>query len=1055
MPALSKIDVNLLEFKESALPRNIVTLTLGRDSQQHNGVLTPEQQMSAVTSQSSYASTLQLSNDVTLCYHLSQNNKQLVLYTAENCIDGKTLVIQLPQETMHMHHTMTVAAHNKTVFIHMILRDGMFISIRLPTDYLLDVTNTMRLNEDWFKVQNPYDFTVRVPHLLYSVSESLFMVFLNDGGLLGLRSVSNDQDLEPLLFNDNSYLKSLTKIFHRGNTETSGRAVSCTLFQDRYLIVLTENYFLKVWDITTFDMVKEYNLSHNLFGDGEQRKETQMYGEVGSYLTLFQNYLAIYSPHNNGVFQICSLSIDQEGGIEFDLKNIVNSNLSSSSVWFLADMKLVKPIDINYTSSYLNLVILWKSGSLCKLQILNFLYDDLKDYQWIDNVNKSLADSRGQLDLACVVRADDETDDQLYYRCMFNLKSRYSPQVFRAAENILSSNNIVITGENTLAQREEYLANLETILKDVKGKMDEVSDLTILNDEIIMVNTLTPFNHSIYKTEHGLENYYFNLYNTENTDNLAMLLRALNAFTDTLPMHTTQSLADKFLKITTGEFSPDLSVNEKFVDIFKSTLANQFDVSNLQTLMTELNKLDIVSLLDDVISDYLISAETSSDFIESITTNMLSKVATLESLYQMVSIQNTFVIYILMAFVLLDADSSAFAQQLETLLQINYKQSLFLQLYKQSKLLLVDTLFAKATTHQKGVKFFSYSDWISFALHSLGEFYSEPIESNMFFLGSLEKYVMLTESQSSADEAEVYLRNIGTSFYLRSNESGEFLNALLLFVAGQYDESYKCFQLFDGYANLQIESLPFFLQNLISDSSSGSCWAPLIKTLVADDHREPRFYYALSCLYSDNERAPELALRAVKKSIDISMTEPGEIDIITKQHDQLLVMLIRFQIYDEVIDVLRLGHAYLSIQERYTYFESLLSYPHHSDKFFSTLINTCKDLASVDGATEGLNYEDFTVVDSILTQNLARGDWVSTKKLYTFRYVNKFHREAAESVFNYCSRNKGVLDVASKKKYYLIIINILATFEHDYDQWILDGTNVITLGELRELYAKF
>ncbi|GMM58166.1 Nup120 protein [Maudiozyma humilis] len=1058
MPSLSKIDANLLTFKEAPLPRNIVTLSLGKESAQGNGGMTAEEQVAAVTSQSSYAGSLQLSNDSTLYYHLSQDSKQLVLYTAENCIDGRTLIIQLPQETMHMQHTMTFSVHDRTVLIHMILRDGMFLSLRLPTDYILDTTNTIRLNDDWFKVQSPYDFTVRVPHLLFEVSTDLLMVFLNDGGLLGLRSVSADQDLEPLLFNDNSYLKSLTSIFHRGRTETLGKAVSCTLFQQRYLIVLTENYYLKVWDLTTFAMVKEYNLSHNLFGDSgntqNNNTESQMYGEVGTYLTLFENYLSIYSPHNNGVFQICALSIDQQGGIEFDLRNIVNSSLSSSSVWFLADMKLIKPLDINYTSSYLNLVVLWKSGSLCKLQVLNFLYDDLKDYQWVDNVNKSLADTRAQLDIASVVRADGETDDQLYYRCMFNLRSRYSPQVFKAAEDILSANNIVITRDNTAVQREEYLANFETILKDVKGKMDEVSTLTILNDEIILVNTLTPFNHSLYKSAAGRENYYFNLYNSENTDNLAVLLRALNAFMDTLPVHTVQSLSDKFLQTTTGEVSNDLIINEKFLDIFKTTLANRFDVANLQALMGELNKLDIIALLDDVINDYLATVQTSADYIESITTNVLSKVATLESLYQMVSIQNTFVVFILMAFVLLDADFTAFTKQLNTLLEINYKQSLFLKLYKQNKLLLIDNLFAKATEHQRGVKLFSYSDWVSFVQHNLSEFYAEPIEDNTFFLKSLEKYIMTSDSAFAGSDAEVYLRDIGSSFYLRNNESSEFLHALLLFASGEYDQSFKRFQMFDGYKKLQFKSLPSFLQNLESDPQSGSIWTPLIKTLVADDHREPRFYYALSCLYSDDGRAPELALRAIKRSIDISLSEPGEIDIITKQHEQLLAMLIHFKIYDEVVDVLRLGHAYLTIQERYTYFESLLSYPNHSDSFFSTLVNICRDLATAEGATEGLNYEDYTVVDSILSQNLSRGDWESSKKLYTFRYVNNFHREAAEAVFNYCRRNEHTLDLAAKKKYSVIIINILSTFEHDYDQWILDGTNVITLGELREQYAK-
>ncbi|CAD1785519.1 similar to Saccharomyces cerevisiae YKL057C NUP120 Subunit of the Nup84p subcomplex of the nuclear pore complex (NPC) [Maudiozyma barnettii] len=1047
MPSLSKIGVNLLQFQELETPRNVVILSLGENSNLKRTTLTSEQQMNIITSQSSYSNTIKVSDDNLLCYHLSQNYTKIIMYTTDNCIDGKTIIINLPQATMKKHNTLSPLISGETLFFHIILNDGLFLTLKLPLNYILDVTNSINLSDNWVKVQNPYDFTIRVPHLLYPVSEELLMVFLKDGGLLGLRKTSDDLDLEPLLFNDNSYLQSLTKLFYK-NQNVTGKVISCVTFDEQFLIVLTQNYYLKIWDIKTFSLIKEYNLSDNIIDDDIHGNDIQQYNDSGNFLSIFQNTLVIYSPHKNGIFQIGYLSVDQTGVLDFNLKNIISSSLSSSSIWFLADMKLIKPIDLNYTSSYLNLTVLWKSGSLSKFQILNILYDDLKDYQWIESSSKSLTDGLDDLDLACINQAENETDDELYDRCFLTLKSRFPPEVFKRALNILSENNIIVTSSDNITQRKEYLANLETISKDIKGKMDEVSTLSISNDELIFVNSITPFNHAAFKINNGLEYYYFNLRNTEYQDDLSKYLKALNRFTSTLPRHVIRTLGEHFLDISTGKLSTKLSPNEKFIEIFKSALQNQFEIGNLQLLMTEMNNLDISALLTDFIQNYLITPQQNSTFIETLTTNMFSKITIIESMYQMISIQNAFIIQILMTFVLLDSTYSYFAEQIEELLQFNYKQLLFLELYKHDKLQLVDNIFVKSTKYHKGAKFYSYSEMNDFIMHNISLFYQEPITMNTFFLESIKKYILPSGKQNTIQETKMYLRNVGSRFYRRGDKSDELLFSMLLFVAGEYEESCRFFQLHDGYNDINTEKLPYFIHDLLVSEGSDSIWVPLMKTFVAQDHKQARFYYYLSCLYSYHGNNPSLALRSIKKSIEISLEDDTEFDIVTKQHEQLLAMLIRFSIFDEVIDVLRLGHSFLSANERRQYFSSLLSYPNHNDQFFSTLINMSTNPDS------RLGLEDYILVDSILSDNLPKGDWISYKKLFTFRFVNKFEREAAEVIFKYWFKVQNNVDVQMKKKYCLIIINILSTFVNSYDQYILDGANVVTLDELKEQCMK-
>lgn len=1050
MASLSKIAINLLQFKDVSTPQTIVPLYIG-DETRFNGTVTSK---GLTLSQSTYSSTITLPNGNLLCYHLSNDNKTLILYNTENPINGKTFVIHLPNEIMEGHNTIAFLVTDTTVLINIILKDGLFLTIKLPLDYILDVTNSVTLGFEWFKVQNPYDFTVRVPHLLYPVSQDLLMVFLQDGGLLGLKKVSDDFDLEPLLFNDNSYLQNLTKLFYRRNEKVAGKAISCTVFQKTFLIVLTENYFLKIWDLNTFNLIKEYNLANNLTLNENGIGEVQSYNDSGNFLSLLQNYLVIYLPVKNGTFQIGSLRSDQSGELEFELKNTITSNLASSSIWFLADMKLIKPIDLNFDSSYLNLAVLWKSGSLSKFQILNILYDDLNDYQWIDSTNKTIGDINADFNLICPGRRDNETDLELYERCLFNLKSRYLPEIYEKAQAILSENNIVMSVSNDFIEYKEFLANLETILRDLKGKADEVLTLNILDDGLILVNTVTPFNHSAFKVNIGLENYYFNIHNNEYSDELSRFFKTLDGFTETLSREVVISLAERFLDISTGKIPFTLSSNEKFVEIFKTTLQNEFEVSNLQALMTQLNKFDIVSLLNDFIQDYTKKQDVNNSFIESISPDLFSKVATVESMYQMISIHNRFLVQILMTFVLLDSDYSAFGEQLDALLDINYKQLLFLRLYEQDKLLLIDAIFAKSTKYHQGAKFFSYSEWNDFILHNISTLYSEPISTNTFFIASLKKYIVPENLKWPQQETKIYLRNIANLFYLRKNKCYEFLQAMLLFVAGEYEDSYKYFRLYDGYKDMSIDDLPYFLQDMIDSQSKEEMWTPLIKTFVAKDNRQARFYYYLSCLFSKNGNGPEYALRAIKRSIEISITKETDLDIVTQQHEQLLSLLIQFGMFDEVVDVLRLSHSFLTSSERRNYFSSLLLYPSQNEKFFSTLINSCNENSPTVKSESYLDFEDYKMIDSILTQNLKSGDWEAYKKLYTFRYINKFEREAAEVVLSYWFKSNDILDVKMKKKYCLMIMNILSTFEHSYDQWILNGTDVITLGELKEEYIK-
>lgn len=1017
---LSKIDANLLQLSRQAVAENVIDLHLDGE----NNVQQRSKPSSLVDS--IYANTIELSNNECISYHLSLKCDTLTLYPMGNPVSGKTINIHLPSSSMNKQHTLTVQEIDEKIIISVILQNGVYLIMELPFEFVFSDSG---LGQDWFKVLDPYDFTIRIPHLLYDISLELSIVFLDDGGLLGLKK-TNDSDLEPILFNDNSYLQSISHIFSRKSKKYE-KAISCLVFQESFLVVLTQNCHLKVWDLNTFNLLQDYDLSKEHYFENTN---SRAYENPGRFFTLLDNWLVIYLPFGNGIFQIGSLTIDNKGNICFTKKSIIPANLSSSSIWSLVDMTLLKPLELNKESSYLNLAVLWKSGSISKLQILNLVDEDLQAHEWIDATNKSLSDIESEQDLN--VNGDVQ-------RGLLNLKSRYAPQIFDGAQQILSENNIVIlAGE---PETEDYVANLDTVLRDLKNQCDEVSSLSVYRDEIIVVNCLQKYNHSVYKINSTLENIYYNIHNEINEDELSRYLKTLHGFSTTLSKRVLTNVSEKFVDLVSGKISKSLSPNEKFTEVFKSCLESKFEVSNLKLLFEELNSFNVIPLLNDLISNHLLvfTAHTN-DFIDAITLDNFTTVITIESLYQLITIQRHFILQVLLTFALLDFDYEMFANQLDSLLELHFKQSLVLELYRVDKSLVATELFVHTTKFRSGIQLNSYSELFSYLNYALCSIYGSPVVANPYFMKFFDSYVLQYGNNQNQDStSKLLLENIGWPFYIREDKMQEFMLAMMLFVCKRHGQAYEFFQLND-YPEAIADSLPTCLKGL-QDSESTSIWAPLLSSFSVP-YRHSAYNYELSLLFARSNNA-EFAYKCIKKSIEYSMKnieveEPHKFKQV--QLKEYLDLLFNFCMYVEALDVLRFSHATLSEEVRTNYYRTILESTHQSRQFFATLLKLCHS-HEVDSLY--LPVSDFQIIDNILSSHLRDKTWESFKKLYSFRMVNKHERSAAEILYDYL----GIVgnDIESKRKCYLIIINVLSTFDNERDQWLLNGSNIITLPELR------
>lgn len=1019
MLLLSKIDANLLQLDEEEVSKKTINLYLNGERSYGEDSKTTD------LPNSQYSSTIVLSNNEYVSYHLSADHTMIIVYTMGTTSLGKTFNIHLPCPSMNKQHTLTVQEIDEKLTISIILQDGLYLIMRIPLETIF--SRDAKINHDWFKVLNPYDFTIRKPHLLYAVSRDFSIAFLDDGGLLGLKTT--ESGLDPILFNDNSYLQSLTQVFLRKNGTRNGKVISCLIFAQKFLVVLTETCHLKIWDLTTLHMISDQKLSED-----NPVSNSSGHDDPGKFMTLLNNWLIVYLPFGNGLFQIGTLTLDSKGEPAFETINGVSANVSSSSIWSLVDMKLVKPLELPINTSYLNLVVLWKSGLISKIQILNIMDEDFQLFEWIEATNRSLNDIEAEQDLS--VNGDSEQGFQ-------NLRSRYSSQLYDRAQRVLSQNHILKPSKDSDAM--DYLANLETVLRDLKNKADEVSSLTIYMDEIIMVNCLQKYNHSVYKVNSTLENVYYNIYSEAGDDELTRYLKTLHSFSTTLSKGVFKNVAKGFIEIANGSMGSTLTLKEKFTEVYKPYLASSFEVSNLKLLFDELNTFDVVPLLNNFIENHLrCHIAQADDFIDSLILDNLTSVVAMESLIQTVAIQQNFVLQVLMTFAFLDFDEEVFSKQLESLLDLHYRQCLVLRLYCVDRSLFVDELFRHTTKFGTGVQLHNYSEWFSFINYALSKLWEGPIANDPYFVRFFESYVIYGGNGGEKNSrAKLLLENIGWNFYLRSNQSHEFMLAMMFFSCEKYDRAYEFFHL-HNYPESVSKALPECLRGLEREKSS-NIWSPLISSMQVP-YKRSKFEYELSLLFT-NTRNAELAYKCIKKSIEYSMKDVETNEPQSYKEGQLklyLDLLFHFELFSEALDVLRFSHSTLSEEIRTIYYESALEKADHNESFYSMLLDLCQ---SASDSKLYLPTSDYQIVDKILISHLRDKSWKSYKKLYSFRIMNKQDRQAAELIYQYMKSIAG--DVESKKKCYLIIINVLSTFDDEQDRWLLNGCDIVTLPELK------
>lgn len=378
-------------------------------------------------------------------------------------------------------YSLAIDDMSNHLIIDLISESGILITLKfnLFSDFSLPIKSTLSLINNWCFVSEPYDFNIRVPNFIRSINSQEFLILLKDGGILKCSRVNFNDEVLVSLFNDSSYLSSTfgklgnllplrnrspnngffnndsgTLSKHRIPKNCSLKTViDCFIVNQKFLVTITLNKKLVIWDILTGTIISETSveqflqkseLNDNLINNtGEPMCLLSRFINKGSYDKLSQNTFdfVCYLPVGVGQFKIWTLNIINDEKIElvnlgpqFEYVPILPDD---NSIWIVQDFRFYDKrfLDVNrrmYNSDSneikYNMLVLMNSNSSTEFQLLTIFANG--DHQWVKSrLNKQLF-LENHPDNFPPNSSDESLTD--FYVDKLLLSDRFSPSVIEA-----------------------------------------------------------------------------------------------------------------------------------------------------------------------------------------------------------------------------------------------------------------------------------------------------------------------------------------------------------------------------------------------------------------------------------------------------------------------------------------------------------------------------------------------------------------------------------------------------------------------------------------------
>ncbi|KAI5959373.1 uncharacterized protein KGF55_005350 [Candida pseudojiufengensis] len=999
----------------------------------------------------------------------------------------QNIKIHLPNPISSIN-CISIIQKDQNIYINLIDSKYLFITLQLSIETFIEGRNLNLSDfEKWGHISVPYSFEMRSqPYILKSIDDLSLIVSLEDGGLLNFYRHEPLSDIKIRNFNEPV---SIFSGFFAGDKRTdlngiSSNSIVDVLKIDQLLITLTVSKELKIWNTETSQFLSKISLFD------KKSRDVWLTTIPTKYLKLIslngEHYITVLITTEGGeskksrfafkTFKLDGTTLKEQG--QFYIQpELPNTLLSTSDVYFHDStfqntIWFIQDYEVEYTEDEkLNYHILWKSNttSILVSYTINFVNGSILEIQ----ISSPTPQDDKELS---AFHESDYYEREIFDSGFFNdlivttsisiLSQHLKVEIPKIDTNLkTTANNLINSNSETDSK---YLwFKLYSLCKEFKKLSNEVLAITIFGKKYI---TLNSNGFGVFRHSHYFESFVYK--NLSSPD--GELIKIFDKFSATLSSKSYHKLYNTILS-----FQKEL--NSDYVnDLFKTFIDNKLSNEEINLILIDLSKIpNVLEIIQSLVTigDYQLINELESyhqlgKFFQ------YSTFITFKNIIQ----QHTTILLNLIILFLICEVNDEILKLLNNVVNIIQKYDIFR--------FILNTNF---TTDSNNNKIKGLSD-INNSL-----FWSAIVDKNI----NLKQLINTSQTNDAFDclyndilskdnfiiDSVVQLINQGEGIYLKkyfvdklskTNVEELFLIGIISLLNKEPQTFFNIFLDFEKFENINIK--------LIYDLKKNENLRPLL-IILSDYPTKSDYYHELSKILltqlsnknsiSLNNQLIEISLKFEKLAIE--NTEDDE----KKQEYNLNIFQNSLNISDY-----ELVKESLNNLQNYSHIKNLFK------QFITKLIHEhkYKILFPLENSNNKLFLKNFKLIDSILNQiandsslnqslkiyeilfswrnfgnsasvkefELGEGDKRgSCEALYQFiwRYKNEFQFKLQfENQFNDQDQSNDKLKLKILELY-IIILNVLKTFNNKTDQWILvqknESREIININNLQTEYFEW
>lgn len=978
----------------------------------------------------------------------------------------QNLIIDLPHSTISTN-CITFYYHQDHILIDLIDQNYLFITLKIAVDRFILGGQQLTLDnfEEWGYISVPYSFELRSsPFLLKCLDNLNLIVSLKDGGLLHFKRDEELGEINVFNFQEQGTLIPFLGFFGSGKQKdvvldgVSSNSIvdALQIGGSGVVITLSVNKVLKLWNLDGHQNLSSLTIA----SDDDTWLPTIPSKYLKSYdqedgktiITLFINTKSGDSSKSMFVFK----SLELESSNLHDLSDLSfqpelpNSLLFSSDVfyhesnfqntiWFIQDYEVV-----GFGTSQLKYYILWKSNTSSILveytinpvngAILSIEISHPNGFEIDENIS-AYHDAEYYMDRIF----DSGNYDSLIVLTSIKILSQHWEIDNDMVVTSQSSRQLAIDTINSKAESgtiKNYWFKLQSLCEEFKNLSQETLSLSVFDNQVL---TLNVNGHGIFRKSAFFESFANQKLNS--ADGKLMLI--FNKFETFISRKSYHKLHEELLQLR------KISAND-ITNLFTKHIEGKISTNEIQTILKDLEQIPgIVEIVKSLIGSSGFELIVDANSISSKELGAFHKISTVMIFKNIMETHKTLLLDLVVLFLTCETNDQIveFVNQIRaTLVQYDVMEVVF------------TTCLNKGEVETKNMGQVQNSIfWSSVvATHSQLKRLIESLQLNdgyEYFYNNVlpDDYLVDVVIELINNKEYFFLQKKFLTKLNQENKVEKLLVGLIYLFNNDVKSFYK---IFNDYSNFQN-----FTENKIKNLNQDVNLQKFIEALLSNPSKS-QYFHGLSKLVqsqiktNDNKSQQEEHCFIEIASDFETLAIENESDITIREEFYLNLFELSLPVSNYDITTKCLKNLTLS-----TNFKNLMT------KFITKIIFQLKlDIIFPPNNNDDDFYgQHFSLIDSIIVKVAQDSNLSQSLRVYQYLYswrlfgcmvavVNNNKtlelgdkRGAIEALYEFITRfriENPTGDVERKVKLkileiYMIILNLLKSFENNQDQWFL------------------